>query len=306
MSRLPPFIGEAMTEVSTTEFEGHEALKLSNGILELWITVSVGPRVLGLSAFGGENLFVILPDVQLDYPGEGDLSLYGGHRLWYAPEKRETTYIPDSRPVAWREVPGGVEVVQTVDEPTGIQKSIRIILSEGDAEVSVLHSLENLGSMAFELAPWAITQLKPGGIGIIPQNIGNQDTDGLLPNRNIVLWPYTPIRSDFLEVSDEAIIVKASMNEGALKVGTPNPPGWIGYLLGEQFFVKRTEYQEEEFYLDRGASSQIYCCPGFIELETLGPVVSLMPGQKTSHIETWQVYPKDLMPEEVNRLLEDQ
>ena len=292
-----------MVEIVKTEYEGHEALRLSNGKISLWVTISVGPRVLGLSAFGGENLFVILPDLKLDYPGEGELSLYGGHRLWYAPEKKETTYIPDSRPVEWREVSGGIEVIQPLDEPTGIRKSMRIVLNEEGARASITHSLKNLGKSAFELAPWAITQMKAGGIGVIPQKTGNQDADGLLPNRNIVLWPYTPISSDFLSIKDEAIIAKAAMTEGALKVGSPNPAGWIGYLLGDQFFVKCVDFQEDQVYLDRGASSQIYCCPEFIELETLGPVVNLQPDQEVRHTEMWEVYPKSAMAEDAKRLL---
>jgi hypothetical protein len=180
---------------------------------------------------------------------------------------------------------------------------MRIVLNEEGARASITHSLKNLGESGFELAPWAVTQMKIGGIGVIPQKTGNQDADGLLPNRNIVLWPYTPISSDFLSINDEAIIVKAAMTEGALKVGSPNPAGWIGYLLGDQFFVKRADYHEDQVYLDRGASSQIYCCPEFIELETLGPVVNLQPDQEVRHTEMWEVYPKSAMPEDAKRLL---
>jgi len=40
-----------------------------------------------------------------------------------------------------------------------------------------------------------------------------------------------------------------------------------------------------------------------MELESLGPVVDLEPGECTTHQEIWQVYPEGFWPEEISDLL---
>jgi hypothetical protein len=243
-----------------------------------------------LEVKGGENLFAVLPNEPLDYPGEGIFYLYGGHRLWYAPEDPHRTYIPDNEPVEVANVPGGIRVTQPVEEKTGICKSMTITLPDENALVVVDHCLKNLGRMPFELAPWAITKLKTGGVAILPQVSATVDEHGVLPNRRIVLWPYTQVNSSHITWGDRFIFVQANMQEGALKLGFPNPLGWLGYVLGNTLFVKGVEYQSDEFYYDQGSSSECYCNPRLLELETLGPRTCISPGEAVTHRETWSLF----------------
>jgi hypothetical protein len=55
-------------------------------------------------------------------------------------------------------------------------------------------------------------------------------------------------------------------------------------------FVKYAAYDPDAAYLDLGASSQIYCNAKFLELETLGPKVTLRPGESARHVETWRIF----------------
>jgi len=292
-----------MAKITEVVYEGYEAVEISNQNLSLWVTVSAGPRILGLSAFKEDNLLAVLPGAELDYPGEGSLKLIGGHRLWYAPEIPERTYIPDGNPVAWNPVDGGIELIQPVEQSTGVQKRILIEIDPTAARVTLTHTLSNQGNEPIELAPWAITQVRPGGVGVLPLETANADPHGLLPNREVVLWPYTQIQSEHLSLTDPAIFVHSTMSEGALKVGVSNPRGWIAYALAGQLFVKRSPYVAGGSYLDRGASSQIYCCKDFLELETLSPLVQLQPGEENSHIEYWEVYADGKWPAEIADLI---
>ncbi|MCS7282664.1 MAG: DUF4380 domain-containing protein, partial [Anaerolineae bacterium] len=215
---------------------------------------------------------------------------YGGHRLWYAPEDPWRTYIPDNDPVEVVELERGVRLVQPVEKQTGIQKSITVRLGEWDARVEVEHALTNLGTEPVELAPWAITQMRPGGVAILPQPTDPADPYGVLPNRQIALWPYTRVNSPHIRWGDRFIFVQATMAEGALKVGFPNPVGWIAYVWGDALFVKYAPYDPSAVYYDRGSSSECYCNPLFLELETLGPRVRLAPGESVTHRETWAVF----------------
>lgn len=291
-----------MININEVIFEGLKCVQLSNGLVSVWITSEVGPRILGLSLAERDNMLVVIPEAKIPVDGREDYSLRGGHRLWYAPEKPETTYITDDQPVEILLVENGLEMIQVVDQKTGIQKSWQVTLSENEAEITIDHKLTNLGSGEFQCAPWAITMLRPGGRGVIPLQTGLDDEHGLWPNRDLVFWPYTNIDSPNLILTDQVISVNAILPEGALKIGAPNPVGWLAYELDGTLFVKSAEYYKGANYLDRGASSQIYCNPDLIELETLGPFVTLVPGDSTQHQETWQIYAEGNWPDEIGQL----
>jgi hypothetical protein len=273
-----------------THFAGYDCVGLENEALGLWVTRSVGPRIIGLALPGGDNLLAELPGETLECPGAGAFHLYGGHRLWYAPEDPLRTYLPDDALVTIADMTDGVLVTQPVEAQTGIQKSLTISLPGRDARVVIDHTIHNRGQQPVELAPWAITQLKPGGVAILPQPTEPSDEYGLLPNRHIVLWPYTSISSPHITWGDRYVFVEATMQSGALKIGFPNPVGWMGYALMDTFFVKHTAYRPGAAYFDRGSSSECYCNPRFLELETLGPRTALAPGESVTHRETWAIY----------------
>ncbi|MCB2179919.1 hypothetical protein KQH54_02230 [bacterium] len=277
-------------KMSEEMFGGHDCVKLENEALELWITQSVGPRILGLALKGGPNLFADLPGVVLSIQGLPDYQLRGGHRLWSAPEDPTVTYLPDDEPVRVKFLEAALHIVQPVDEKTNVQKTISIYLYPNEAKVRVNHSLTNSGTESVELAAWAITQLKPGGVGILPQAQGNADEHGLLPNRELVLWPYTQLKSPHIDWGDEFIFVHANFTEEFFKVGFPNPRGWIGYAIDGMLFVKKAAYFPGAVYYDSGSSTECYCNSQFIELETLGPKVLLEPGQTVHHREEWSVF----------------
>ncbi|MGB3906328.1 MAG: hypothetical protein WBB22_15570 [Anaerolineae bacterium] len=279
-----------MTKRTAGSFAGYDCVKLENDALTLWVTQSVGPRIIGLALQGSANLLAELPDETLDCPDGGSFSFRGGHRLWHAPEDPQRTYIPDDAPVTITDVESGILVTQPIEAQTGIQKSLTITLPGQDAHVTIDHTLHNSGRRPVELAPWAITQLKPGGIAILPQATRPADEYGLLPNRHIVLWPYTHINSPHIQWGDRYVFVEATMESGALKIGFPNPAGWLGYFVEDTLFVKHVAYQPDAAYFDRGSSSECYCNPRFLELETLGPRANLAPGESVTHRETWRVH----------------
>jgi hypothetical protein len=288
-----------MIEYAESIYEGFNCLQIKNRRISFWITLDVGPRVIGMEMDGGENLMVVLPDAKIPVNGAADYTLRGGHRLWYAPEKPETTYIADDQPVEWARIKNGLEVVQEIDLATGIQKSWKLILDEEEAEITIDHQLLNNGSDPFRLAPWAVTMLRPGGVGIIPLQRENSDPHGLWPNRQLAIWPYTDLNSPSLVLGNEAVFVYADLEDGALKIGAPNPRGWIAYSIDGYLYVKKAAYDQNAEYLDRRASSQIYTNPMVIELETLGPVIDLAPGEWTSHREIWMVYKQGEWPSEI-------
>jgi hypothetical protein len=274
-----------------TRYLDLECVVLRNSTVELLVTQSVGPRILYLGFRDQPNLFAELPQLTLDCPGtEEKFYAYGGHRLWHAPQMPARTHLPDNRPVTVTAIVGGLEVVQPVERQTGIEKSLCIRLAEEGATVVVDHTLTNRGLWPITTAPWAITELRAGGIGIAPQTQAHDDPDGTWPNRSIALWPFTDIASPHIRWGNRFVFVTATMEEGMLKFGFPNPDGWLAYAVDGTLFVKQAVFDRHAMYFDRGSSSQIFCMPGFIELETQGPRTLLEPGTSVTHREVWRLY----------------
>ncbi len=289
--------------MKTISFLGQKCIELSNDTLSILVTQSVGPRLISLKAKDGENIFAELPDDILECPGKGDFHLYGGHRLWHAPEDPRRTYLPDDKPVEIMLLEGGLRVVQRPEVETGIQKEMEIQLSPAKNKVRVTHQLTNVGLWPVACAPWAITQVKPGGVAILPQNLDLWDQNPTLPNRPLILWPYTDINGSYIEWGNDVILIRADMKEGHLKIGFPNPRGWLAYWLAGTLFIKRADYDVQSEYYDFGSSSECYCKDVFLELETLGPKRTLNPGEATLHVETWELYTGVEWPENVDELI---
>ena len=269
-----------------------ETVALENDALALQVTRSFGPRILSLRLRGGENLFAEVPHLVLECPGKGAYRLAGGHRLWHAPEDPAITYLPDDRPVEIASDLWTLQVTQPVEPGTGIQKTILIHLLEDRPAVIIEHILSNLGSVSVVCAPWAITMMKPGGVSILPQNKNRADEAGVLPNRSLAFWPYTDPASSHITWGKNAVLVHADLASKAekLKLGFPNPRGWLAYHRQDTLFVKTACYDPEKPYYDFNTSSQVYCEADFIELETLGPQVTLSPGGSVTHTEAWHVF----------------
>lgn len=271
-------------------FNNIECVEIGNECLSLLASVSVGPRVLSLKTKSSDNFFAELPDLILDCPSVGPYHLYGGHRLSFAPEDPIITYLPDDDPVNAEAFENGVRITQGVEPKTSIQKELEIRLIDDKNEVEVRHRITNHGDKELTLAPWAITQLRPGGIGILPLYGGGTPDNPTLPDRSIVLWPYTDIGSKHITWGNQQILVHANMEDGSLKFGFTNSVGWLAYWFDGTLFVKRAEFDPQAAYFDFGSSSECYCNPSFIELETLAPITKLASGESVEHVELWQVY----------------
>jgi hypothetical protein len=257
------------------------------GDYEIATTRDAGPRILRFARGGGPSLFAELPGVSLESRA-GRLALLGGHRLWRAPEIPQITWEPDDKPVEIERLDDGFLITGAPDRD-GMVKSIAV--REGDSTLMVEHELSNRSASTVRCAPWAITQLTPGGVAILPLPAGPLDADGVLPNRSIVLWPYTDLTAPELTIGATDIRVTASATAPATKVGTQNRRGWMAYAGDGEVFVKWSPLHDDAGeYADLGASIECYRNDRFIELETVGTLVDVVPGATVGHREVWALY----------------
>jgi len=286
------------------DFYNLPARTLSNAHLSLDFLTQAGPRIVRLSLAGsGDNLLAELPGMALP-TSFGDFHILGGHRLWHAPEDMPRSYIPDDAGLTVEDIPDGVRLCQPTEIATGIRKTMEIHLLPDRPALRIVHTLQNDGVWPVDLAAWAITQLRLGGIMVLPLFTGPADKHNLLSNRNIVLWPYTHLDDPRLQLFDDYILLYARAKLPPCKAGSFNPQGWIGYLIGNLFFVKYAEVQPNATYPDRGCNIESYVCDAFIESETLGPMTHLEPGQATTHVENWVFYTGVYTPQSIEGVRE--
>jgi hypothetical protein len=254
-------------------------------------------RIMGLTPTGKNNLFVELDDSASVPTPFGRFYFRGGHRLWHAPEAMPRTYIPDDELMV-TSLPDGC-ILETKTEPgTAIRKRIEIRLASDKPSVTLIHTLINDGLWSVELAPWAITQFRLGGTAILPLPTGNVDEAGLLHNRQFSLWPYTRISDPRVKLGDEFILFKADALLPPFKIGYFNSHGWMAYWLDGRLFRKTFDTHAGLTHPDNNCNAEMYCNNQFVELETLGPLLTIAPGSQVSHIETWEVFDTpDVLPE---------
>ncbi|MCR4406361.1 MAG: DUF4380 domain-containing protein [Anaerolineae bacterium] len=262
--------------------------RLSNGEVELVITGDVGPRIIRFGFIGGENEFAEFAE-QIGQVGGSEWRIYGGHRLWHAPEDKVRTYYPDNLPVEILAENGVVRTIQPPETTTGIQKEITLLL-KGPNQVEVRHSLRNVGLWPVELAPWALSVMAPGGLGIIPQPT-RAHPDRLLPNRTLALWPYTDMADARVHWGSKFILLHQDQKaQTPFKIGLNASDGWMAYLRQGHLFLKTFEYIEGVTYPDHGCSLEMYTNDRMLELETLGPLQRLTPGDTAEHVEHWFLF----------------
>ena len=271
--------------------------RLYNNQVEALVTADVGPRVIRFGFIGQANMFQEVAD-HLGKTGGDVWRSYGGHRFWHAPEHPERTYSPDNGPVDAKITGSRLHVVQPVEAITGIQKEIEITLDERDNHVHIVHRLRNHNLWAVELAPWALSVMAPGGVGILPQPPKGSHPEDLLPATSLVLWAYTDMADPRWTWGNRYILLRQHTGPEAVpqKIGMLVSQGWGAYANDGRLFLKKFQVQPQATYPDRGASLELFTNSEMLELETLGPTTTLEPNADVVHEEDWYLFADVPMP----------
>jgi len=282
----------AAVKIEKVNFKGwSNCYRISNGTVEAVVTADVGPRVIRFGFVGGQNLFKEFTE-QLGKSGEKDWQARGGHRLWIGPEDRIKSYAPDNGPIHIEIRDGILDATEPVEPLTGLEKRITVHMSDTGTAVEVVHRLRNAGNAPYHLAPWCLTMLAQGGVGIHGLPERGAYPEKLLATGPVVLWAYTNLIDPRLKLLQKYIVLRQDpKNSVAEKIGSYNRDTWGAYLLNGELFVKKSPAEADSpAYPDYGCSFETFTNADFLELETLGPLVDLKPGETVSHTEHWSLH----------------
>ena len=268
--------------------------RLSNGLVDLIVTTDVGPRIIRFGFAGDVNEFKEFDD-DLGHIGGEVWRVYGGHRLWHAPEDWGRTYAPDNSPIALEDHESFVRLVQPAEPIAGIHKEIEIALQadegHGNGRVAVTHRLRNENRWPVELAPWALSVMAPGGVAIVPQPPRGPHEENLRPANSLTLWAYTDMSDARWHWGHKYVLLRQDSSASRpQKVGILVKDGWAAYARGGHLFVKSFDTIPGATYPDFGCNVELFTNADMLEVESLGPLVTLEPGQATEHVECWFLF----------------
>jgi hypothetical protein len=269
-------------------FEGWpNCIRLTNNNIELIVTTDVGPRIIRCGFINKQNLLFV-SDLEKGKTGGSQWHIYGGHRLWHAPEVTPRTYFPDNNPVEYTWNGKTLKLRQSVESTTGIIKEMDISLDTERNHVNIIHRLINKNLWAIETSPWAITAHAGGGRAILPQENYIDPGEYLLPARPVVLWYYTQMNDQRWIWGNKYIQLKHdSVIKAEQKIGILNKQGWAAYYRDGILMIKHFEFDPEALYPDYGCNNEVYVNEHLLEIETLGPITKLTPGSSAEHTEDW-------------------
>jgi hypothetical protein len=255
----------------------------------LVITTDFGPRILLLSSGDGPNLLFVDETRRM---GNGRWLLYGGHRLWVAPETA-STYAPDNDPC--RVEVGAVRITVTaLDASSGVERSMAVSGSGGNFVVA--HTVINRSDTLVAGALWALTCITPKATIFFPWGTG-----GYWDLKKAVYWKRwmshgTDVKSPQFAPTDDLFLIRPDGSEG--KVGTSGHGGFIGATGPGFTFIKRFDRHPTAAYPDEDCAVQCYTCADFVEMETLSPLCTFFPSAPVVHEETWVLNGAPVDPED--------
>jgi hypothetical protein len=279
-------------QIEQIEFLGwRKAYQVRLGEAVMVVVAEIGPRILSLSVGDGPNLLMVDHDTAGRGQGDVDWHIYGGHRVWVAPET-EDTYAPDNERCEINVTDDGLTVVAPVTPQTKLRKRLTIT-GQGDRFV-VEQGILNTGDMLYTGAVWALTCVEPSGIVVFPWGRG-----GRWDLKKIVYWNEwighsSDVTSRQWQPGPDLFKVVPTGEEG--KVGTNSPEGWVALCREDATFVKSHAWTPGVRYPDEDCSIQVYTCARFIEMETLSPLAVFHPGEEIVHQEVWTVMAEAIDP----------
>lgn len=281
----------AAVKIEKTAYGGWpNCYRISNGEVELVVTTDVGPRVIRYGFVGGRNLFKEFAE-QMGKKGESTWQARGGHRLWMSPEDQVLTYALDNQPIH-AEVKGGViELTGNLEKETGLVKQMTIRLAPTGSAVEVEHKITNRSAKTRDIAIWALTMMTPGGVGIVTFPPRGTHPKDLAPTNPLVMWAYTDFSDPRWHFTKKYLVLRQDPhNTSPQKTGLFNRDTAAAYLLGSDLFVKRASAHDPARQPDYGCSYETFTNEQFLEMETLGELKALAPGQSLTNAEHWSLH----------------
>ena len=270
------------------DYHGRSTRRLANDRLWVDVLVTAGPRIIRLGLAGSDrNLLAETPDLGWDTP-HGRYELFGGHRLWFAPEDPDLVAVPDGSGLDVTVETDGVSLTGQAEEPdrpraldpppvAARPRGARAVPRAAATSVTGRSSSRHGRSLSSRSAAGCSCRS-----GRPPRG------HFVRPNRTLVLWPYTSWEDPRFRPKDGLLTLDGDAGPD-FKLGYFNDDGWVAYARDGVMLVRRFDPQAGQPHPDLGCNAETYIGARYVELELLGPLVSIDPGSSATLVEHWHV-----------------
>ncbi|MBO5305888.1 MAG: hypothetical protein J6B12_03905 [Clostridia bacterium] len=254
------------------------------GRITVGVALDYGIRIPYLSYDGSENLFFEQPREMTDLCTPDGWRVYGGHRLWLAPEGKHD-YYPDNDAVTVEVLENGLKVSQKNDPWICAEKQVEIRFCEDD-RLEILHTVKNTDKTKRRVALWAVTSMAPLGTEYIPLALRDGGSD---PNHVFTTWDYTSLGDERARYERELITLSHRPTGKKYKIGVGHPLKSVRYVNRGVVFEKLVDVREGEQYTDGGVSFETFMCDHMVEVETLSPLMDMDADESVAYLEVWKL-----------------
>jgi hypothetical protein len=275
-------------KVAAVDFHGWPAHALENWHARVVVVPAIG-RVMSLGFTGDGGVSDVLwrhgrlgPSLA---PDENGWINYGGDKSWPAPQSEwqrmvgkgwppPATFDAVAHTATAKE--SAIELVSPVDPAYGLRVRRRVSLQNDLMHIETAY--EKVQGPPVRVAVWTITQL------VSPERMF-----ALLPERSAFAGGHRsmmPAAPQDLTVEGRLLGVARHPTEKTMIVNDADTLLWVG--PGRSLVIETTGTQPADRAAPRpgGAHAQIYTSPDgaepYVELELMGPLVELVPGQSTA------------------------
>lgn len=276
-------------------FGWNRSITISNGKVEAVAVPAVG-RVMQFRFVGQSSPFWEDPALRGKDPDpkSSDWGNFGGDKTWPSPQSDWSQHTQrgwppppafDSMPVEASIRRDTVVLTSPVDPYYGIRTERVIALAHDAPVMTITTTYEKVDGAPVKAGIWVITQLdEPVGV-FCP-----------VPTRSKFETGYDPQSGNELPANlkvDRALLSLTRDPRKSTKIGTDSSRLlWVGstqMLLIDSPRIANAEYP------DNGSSAEVYTNPDprtYVELEMLGPVKLLKPGDTLQQVNTYSLLPR--------------
>lgn len=259
-------------QTPTDQYEGFTGYWLTNDRAEAFAIASPYPRVLAFRLKGGENPLHVSREYE-----------YIGIRTWFfEPTQIRQSGMPALRPASVEKTgERSLRLTAAPDDSSGLQLTMELALDPERPVLKIRHGFKNLRDEQRRIAAWALNVIRPDhGVGVTPWRRGDR--------RNFLFWPDTDPNEIGIHLGPKALALdyRIEPQNRWQKIGTNGNAGWIAYVWNETALKSTVAHAPNAEYPEDGATVTMFNStsevfddkPRFGEIENVGPLSELMPG----------------------------
>ena len=283
--------------IKQSEYQGVQTISVSTEMVEMHISLDFGPRICALSIAGQESL-LLWPEDTKQYARQvesRDESWYlrGGHRVWLArgmADESEETYFPDNQPATYEIENNSVMVWGAIDPVNRVQRGIRVSVIDKQ-RFTIDNIAKNHSDMLFSAGIWALscTLPGPGSKYYVPLGDGSSfDTATITLFKEWAGHGQKIFADDQFTVNDDCMVLHPGGKENKRMVLSAASCLALNDTQRDCAFIMATDFEPQATY-PANANVAMYIGEDnfMVEMETMGALACLKPGQELCHQQRW-------------------